>query len=352
MLLTTIEEIEACLPTSKWDDADSLLGLVEEEEEAHVVPILGRKLYEHIAERYSALTGELGDISATNAALTAEDVTDEIRLIRLCQRIQLYMALANNAGMLTVSFNAGGGLNVASAGSYDAADKEQVARFVRDALGKAHRNTDALLTLLERDAQRNEPQFAEMWRESRYFYLQGGLLITTAEKMQQYVDIKDSRERFIAMVPDLKYCQSAYIETEIGRELCDAFVRCASDNSVIPTYQPAEGETITEAELQARNGEIRGTWIEALDRLRTALAHYTVYENEKTRRDNSLTNAEMSRARAISFIREHQEAFVPYILSSPLYVKPSEPTPERGRSQREGYRVQAMFTLPYGLHRK
>lgn len=352
MLLTTIEEIEACLPTSKWDDADSLLGLVEEEEEAHVVPILGRKLYEQIVKRYGELTGELGDISATNPELTAEDVTDEIRLIRLCQRIQFYMALANNAGMLTVSFNAGGGLNVSSAGSYDAADKEQVARFVRDALGKAHRNTDALLTLLERDAQHQEPLFAELWRDSRYFYQQGGLLITTAEKMQQYVDIKDSREKFISMVPDLKYCQSAYIESELGHELCDAFVRCASDNSVIPAYKPAEGESIAEEELLARNGEIRGMWIEALDRLRTALAHYAVFENEKTRRDNSLTNAEMSRARALAFIREHQEAFRPYIESSPLYVKPTVAAPEKARGEREGYRPKTMFTLPYSLHRK
>lgn len=352
MLLTTIEEIEACLPTSKWDDADSLLGLVEEEEEAHVVPILGRKLYDHLVERYGELTGELGDISATNASLKPSDVTDEVRIIRLCQKIQLYMALANNAGMLTVSFNAGGGLNVASAGSYDAADKEQVQRFVRDAWGKAHRNIDAMLTLLERDAQKKDPLFAEMWRESRYFYHQGDLLITTAVKMQDYVDIRESREKFVEMVPDLKYCQSVFIETEIGKELCDAFVRCTSDSTVIPTYTPAEDEALTEGELKARNGEIRGTWVEALDRLRTALAHYAVNENEKMRRDNSLTNAEMSRARAIAFIREHQEAFVPYILSSPLYVKPSEPTPERGQCAREGYKPRAMFVLTPNLHRK
>lgn len=352
MLLTKIEEIEACLPTSKWDDVDSLLAIVEEEEEAHVVPILGRKLYEHLVVRYGDLLTELGDISATNAELTTEDVTDEVRVIRLCQKVQLYMALANNAGMLTVSFNAGGGLNVASAGSYDAADKEQVARFVRDAWGKAHRNIDALLTLLERDAQKKEPEFVEMWRESRYFYHQGSLLITTAVKMQEYIDIKESRERFIELLPDLKYAQSVYIETELGGTLMDAFVRCASDNSIIPTYNPAEGEEITEAELLARNGEIRGTWVEALDRLRTALAHYAVNENEKMRRDNSLTNAEMSRARALAFIREHQEAFRPYIESSPLYVKPTVAAPEKPRDEREGYRAKAVFTLPYNLHRK
>ena len=352
MLLTKIEEIEACLPTSKWDKVEGLLGLVEREELTQVVPILGRKLYEHLVERYNELLGELGDISATNDSLAPEDVTDEIRLIRYCQTVQFYMMIAKNADLLAMSFNEGGGVNIATAGGYDAPSNDQMLRSKRDAWSAAHESIDAMLTFLECDAQRKEPLFAELWRESRYFYHQGSLLITTAVKMNDYFCIDESRERFIKMVPDLKYCQSAYIETELGKKLTNAFVRCASDNSVIPTYQPAEGENLSEEELQEHNAEIREIWVDALDRLRTALAHYAVNENEKMRRDNSLTNAEMSRARAIAFIREHQEAFVPYILSSPLYVKPVEPETEEKRCQREGYRPKAMFVLPNNLHRK
>ncbi len=352
MLLTTIEEIEACLPTSKWDDVDKLLGLVEDEEQAHVVPILGRKLYSRFVARYGELVGEHGNICATNESLTADDVTPEVRAIRLCQKIQLYMALANNAGMLSVSFNAGGGLNVASADYYASADKEQVQRFVRDALGKAHRSTEALLIMLEDDAKSDEPQWADDWHESRYFYHQGSLLITTAVQMQEYVDIAENRERFIAMVPDLKYSQSAYIQTELGNELYHALVRAASGKVVIPDW-PNTAEELDEREHEARNNETEAVWHNALDMLRTALAHYAVNENSKLRRDNSLANAEMSRARALQYIRDHQEYFMPYIQSSPLYEKPAGAVQESGeRSQERGYKPQAMFVMPYHLRRK
>lgn len=353
MLLTRIEEIEACLPTSKWEGAEELLGLVEEEEEYAVVPILGRELYEHLTDRYNELLGELGDISATNAELTKEDVTDEVRLIRLCQKVQLYRAIANNSGLLSVSFNRGGGFNIATADNYDAASKDQMQRAERDAWNKAHRCVDSLLALLERDAQSEGPQFAAMWKKSRYFYLHGNLLFTTAAMMQSYIEVRDSRERYIELLPDIKYCQSVYIETEMGAELLKAFVSTATDSTVIPPYKPAEGEEVTEADMIAGNAEIRAVWDEALDRLRTALAHYVMQENEKLRRDNSLTNAELSRARALSYIREHQDAFIPYIESSPLYVKPAEAKPENEKCKiKEGYKPQAMFVLPGNLHRK
>lgn len=334
MLLTKNEEIEACLPTSKWDDADRLLGLVEEEEEHVVVPILGRELYEYLVAQYEELVSSLGDISATNESLSREEVTDEIRIIRLCQKIQLYMALANNAGLLAVSFNPGGGLNVASAEYYDKADKESINRFERDAWKKAHRNVDTLLSLLERDAQSAEPKFAEMWKKSRYFYLRGDLLFTTAVQMQDYIDIKESREKFIELIPDIKYCQSVFIETEVGSELLDAFVRTATDAEVIP-----EGQS--------------EVWREAMDRLRTALAHYVAQENEKLRKGNSLPNAELSRARALRYITEHQEAFLPHIETSPLYVKTEEVEETEKRMPREDeYRPQAVFVLKPNLYRK
>ena len=353
MLLTKHEEIQACLPTSKWDDADSLLGLMEEEEEHVVVPILGRELYDHLVDRYGELVGEYGDISATNADLARENVTDEIRLIRLCQKVQLYMALANNAGLLAVSFNSGGGLNIASAEYYDKADKESINRFERDAWKKAHRNIDSMLSLLERDAKSKHPMFAELWKKSRYFYLRGDLLFTTAVQMQDYVDIKDSREKFIELIPDIKYCQSVFIETEIGAELMDAFVRTATDSSVIPSAKPSEIEGFTEGELLAKNGEIRGIWFEAMDRLRTSLAHYVMQENEKMRKGNSLPNAELSRARALRYISENQEAFMPYIETSPLYTKPAEPAETEKRPVRgEGYKTKAIFTLTPNLYRK
>ena len=321
MILSRPQEIESYLPTSKWKDAQSLLAYTEEEEANILLPVLGQELLDHLTEEYDRLVAERQGI--TPQEFPVDEVDDTVRLIRMCQKAVLYMALANNSGLLSVSFNPGGGMNVVSAEYYEKADKETLARFERDAYKKAHRNVDAMLTLLERDAQKAEPRFAEMWKKSRYFYLQSHLLITTATQMQDYLDIKGSRERYIELVPDLKYCQSTYLAPRLGDALTKAFVQSATDADVIPTIKD---ETKTEAELLAMNAEVKADWNEALDRLRAALANYAEYRNPKLRREAALSEADMSMARALEYITAHQSSFLPYIESSPLYVAP-EPTP-------------------------
>ena len=348
MLLTTIEEIEAYLPTSKWDNPDALIPLVEEEENNAVVPVLGEELFAHLVEEYNTLVVEHPDITAASQTLAAEDVTDAVRLIRLCQKVQLYMALANNSGLLAVSFN-GAGFNISSADGYDGAGKDALNRFERDAWKKAHRNIDAILTFLERDAKSDEPKFAEMWRHSRYFFEQGELLITTATELTRYLNIRDSREKYIEMVPDMKFCQESYIAPRIGEELLRAVVRAATDSTVVPAYKPAEEEEITEEQLLAKNGEIRGVWAELADRLRTALANYAQYRDEKARRADSWHDAELAMARAEQFVVDHQEMFRPYVESSPLYVP--EPQPEESKPRRcaEKRERSSMLVLPHTM---
>lgn len=321
MILSLSQEIESYLPTSKWKDAQSLLAYTEEEETNLLLPVLGQELLDHLTERYDEFVARYEGI--TSQQFPVDQADDTVRLIRMCQKAVLYMALANNSGLLTVSFNPGGGLNTVSAEYYDKADKDTLQRFERDAFKKAHRNVDAILTLLERDAQKDEPQFAAMWKKSRYFYLQSNLLITTAMQMQDYLDIKGSRERYIELVPDLKYCQATYIAPRVGDGLMKAFVQCSTNPNIIPSISD---ETKTEAQLLAMNAKIRADWSEALDRLRAALANYTEHRNPKLRRPDSLSEADMSMARALEYISAHQSSFMPYIETSPLYVAP-KPTP-------------------------
>lgn len=316
MLLTLESEILAYLPTSKWRDVDRLLTVIEEEEENTLVPILGRKLFDHLNERYEELVSEYGGITPDVIDKNATDET--VRVLRVCQKVVLYLALGNNSGLLGVSLNAGGGMNVASSEYYDSADKDSVARFERDTWKKAHRNIDTLLSMLERDAQKEEPLFAEMWKESPYFYLKRNLLFSTAMQMQDYLDIKSSRERYIELVPDIRYCQGVYLTPQIGEELMKQFI-----NGVAPV---GNGNSDGKANAEALNkkAQICGDWAEASDRLRIALAGYVEHRNTKMRRADSLSEADMSLARAIQYIREHQDSFEPYVQSSPFYVKPEE----------------------------
>lgn len=330
MLLRLETEIRSYLPTSKWNDAQLLLSYVEEEEQNVLLPILGYELFEHLNERYDKLVAEYEGITAD--IFPVDKVDDEVRLLRICQKVCLYMVLANNSGLLSVSFNPGGGMNQVSSEYYDTADKDAVNRFERDAWKKAHRNIDALLTLLERDARSENPMFKKLWQNSRYFYLQSNLLLTTASQMQDYLDIKGSRERYIELVPDMKYCQSVYLTPQVGEKLMDAFIRSATDDSVIPIIKD---DTLSEGALLAKNGEIRGHWIEALDRLRSALANYTEHRNVKMRRADSLSEGDMQIARAVQFISEHQDSFMPYVETSPLYQPPRPEPIEKQRCDRK-----------------
>lgn len=314
MLLTLESEITAYLPTSKWRDADRLLTVIEEEEENTLVPILGRGLFDYLNERYDELVAEHGGITPDVIDKSAADET--VRLLRVCQKVVLYLALGNNSGLLGVSLNAGGGMNVASSEYYDSADKDSVARFERDTWKKAHRNIDTLLSILERDAQREEPLFAKLWEESTYYYKKRNLLFSTAMQMNDYLDIKGSREKFIELVPDIKYCQGVYLAPQVGDELLRAIVE---GDMVVGDDNSEE-----DAAMLNKKAQIRGDWTEAADRLRIALAGYVEHRNTKMRRADSLSEADMSLARAIQYISEHQDSFEPYVQSSPFYVNPEE----------------------------
>ncbi|MCR4810035.1 MAG: hypothetical protein K5896_09280, partial [Prevotella sp.] len=210
MLVTTQNEIQSLMPTARWDKPQVLFGYLEEEEAVALEPLLGATLYQHVLTEYDRLRQEYVDITATTVRPTGKakqdprlahaDVTERleqvaqgkyretyttpeegekevpakdmktIKLIRICQRIEWYRMLANKAGLLTISFNEGGGMNISVGESYGAADEKAKNRAVKDALGGAGRAIDSLLLFLEADAK-GEKLFTEMWQEADAFYL-------------------------------------------------------------------------------------------------------------------------------------------------------------------------------------
>lgn len=308
MLVTKTEEIRAYVPTSVYSGDQSLLTIMEETEENILVPILGRKLYEKVCGEYDKAMEEYGGVTA--AYVEKENLTPEIRLIRACQLPVVYLSLANSTGILTVSLNDGGGLNQVYTDGYDKADEKSVSRFERDAYFKGRRGVDRLLVFLEEDACSQAPVFADLWRESRYFYLQGDLLFTTAIEMNRFLDINESREKFIAMLPDIRYCQSAYLEPEIGEELTDALVKWCT--------RSLKSDLFTGEDKDA----INAVWQKAVDCLRMALALYIESRRPEKQRKYSENEAAYSMTKARKFISNHQDSFGEFIKDSPLYVPP------------------------------
>ena len=70
------------------------------------------------------------------------------------------------------------------------------------------------------------------------------MLIPSAVVLQQYLDFDESREKFIRMLPDLRFIQEEIIANSIGEEyldhLIDVSVKTAGDAQPITTKSPVE----------------------------------------------------------------------------------------------------------------
>ena len=352
MFITTTEEIKAYLPTAVWNKPEGLLSLLDDTEEAYLVPLLGRPLFNYLQSEYKRLLAigailpkededgsnayspddgsqeEGGEVPAPDT-LTDKD-RSTLRILRICQSIDIYMTLANNSGILNVSINAGGGMNSVSADGFDHANKESINRFEKDAFLKAHRAIDRLLIALEEDANEatqatgtstedHPPSYASLWKQSRYFYIQHDTLFTTATEFNRYVNVDRSREVFITLQADIRYCQDTYLCPEIGTELVETLVASLTDPSLLP----------------ADKQDLR-VWQTAIMRLRTALALFTEARSEKLARKLSRTEAELSLARAKEYISAHQSSFGDYIKDSPLYTLPKTEHPGSGTGTNGG----------------
>ena len=348
MLITTDNEIKSLMPTARWDRPQQLFGYLEEEEAVALEPLLGNALYQHLLTEYDRLREAYTDITATtvrptgkakqDARLAHADVTERleqiqagnyretyttaaegeqevpeedmktIRLIRICQQIEFYRMLSHKAGLLTVSFNEGGGMNVVTADGYDPADEKRMERVVKDAYMSAGRATDSLLLTLEADAK-GDRLFTTLWQEADAFYLHKDLLFQTARVLNEYLDIKGERMAYVSLVRDIRYCQNTYLKPRIGAKLLKATV----------DYANGRDNDITES----RYNEVVE---ELLSLLRTALAFYVEGRRvslepvkDKLARRDSMTDAQQAMAMACDHIEENIDALGDAAVGTPIY---------------------------------
>lgn len=356
MLITTQNEIISLMPTARWDRPQQLFGYLEEEESVALIPLLGDTLYQHVLKEYDRLRTTYTDITATtvrptqkakeDARLAYTDVTERleqikqgkyretftppvegekdvpdkdmatIRLIRICQQIEFYKMLSHKAGLLTVSFNEGGGMNVVNGESYEPADEKRLERVAKDAFMSAGRAIDSLLLFLESDAKGTK-LFLEKWKEADAFYLHKDLLFQTARVLNEYLDIKGERAAYVALVRDIRFCQNTYLKPRVGVKLLKEVVRFANE-AVEPEEETEDG----------RYGEVM---TELISLLRTALAFYVESRRtelapakEKLARRDSMTDAQQAMARACEYIEENLDGLGDAAVDSPIYKRKKE----------------------------
>lgn len=369
MILSTPAELNSLLPSNVLSNPDGLLVLMEQTERTYIIPILGKPLYNAVQDEYDKLRkGE--SLDADGNAIYVDDLlpaendgtgynyTPMQELIKLAQVPIVYMTLANNPGLLSVSLNSGG-INTVSAENYDAVNKDGREAFAKDCYLNAHRGIEQVLLFLEEDAKGNEPIFLDLWMKSGYFYLQNGLLLRSALEFDRYVPISESRETYLSLVPQIRNIQDNRLRPMIGDTLLNALIQFATfgprplaegNMSVNSSLKPEKESNIGMEEWnkvssymiseEAFDEDLRRflpvgryndmtveeraklrIWDKTLALLRSALAYYVEDGVKKLKRPSGIEDAASCMDRVMKLISANQSVFEGVIEESPLFTE-------------------------------
>ena len=257
MIISTNQELRLHVPSNAIDDIATIQGILDNSEKDVLKDKLGASLYNRLCEEYKKLD-PLDFYNHVQDGTYIQHPWEELLLN--AQRVVANEAMARFAYQQIISIN-GAGVNIASSNDYDAASEKLLDKGVAGYKKEALVSLNNLLLMLENMAKMaNTPIGANvpkdestdvpkddstkgdgdtedpptqptkeeihaalediilLWQESRYYYLHHDLLIPTCEIMQQYLDIYDSRDKFIRLIPDMLFIQSEYLEEAFGED--------------------------------------------------------------------------------------------------------------------------------------
>lgn len=301
MLISTPEELRLYSPANAIDHIETLSGFLNSSEHDFLTEKLGSKLHTSLVEYYRTLTEDTDGISTfINSVTHGKALLPYARLLTLAQRVVTFDALGRAIDMQAISVN-GSGINIATADDYGKADRETVVAYKATCVKEAHAAVNRLLVVLEEwtqecsalsensetseessvlgDSVAEKKEIVSLWATSRYFYLAASLAIPSATVLQEYLNIYDSREKFITMLPDLRYIQEDIIASIIGEDFLDYLVDYARTTlGTIPALSSsvsgnAIAETSEEEETALTSAEKR-LLNRIIHRLRKAVARH------------------------------------------------------------------------------
>lgn len=270
MILSTNKELRLILPSNAVDDIASLQGVLDNSEKDFLQDKLGKPLYTRLCEYYTTLDGEDFYQQKIDGSYAKKPWSV---LLNLAQRMVVNDAMARYAYQQILSVN-GAGVNIASSTDYDPATEKLLDKGVAGYRMEAMVSLNNLLKLLENwavsintpaeaaatkdgsastEVQKDEStevpngestkvqkgastevpndesteahtaiqEIVLLWQESKYYYLHHDLLFPTCSVLEQYLSVHDNRDKFIRLLPDLRYIQDEYIADVFGDELID-----------------------------------------------------------------------------------------------------------------------------------
>lgn len=287
MILSTSKELRLHIPSNAIDEIGSLQGILDNSEKDFLRDKLGDSLYRQLCEYYQSVSPDDFYMAVTNGEHTHQPW---MQLLLMAQRMVTYDAMSRFVYTQTLSIN-GTGVNVASSEDYGAVSKDLLDKGVQGYKHEAMVSLNQMLVMLEgwarkmatpaaiaTDAAPLEPPTTEpvddehkaieeislLWQESQYYYAHHDLLIATCADLQNYLDIYESREKFIRLLPDLHFIQDEYISEAIGEPMVQ---------HLLTTTAPADKPLLRKVRrLMVAHLEERTT-ILTIDKARRAAAH-------------------------------------------------------------------------------
>lgn len=286
MILSTTKELRLHIPSNAIDEISSLQGILDNSEKDFLRDKLGDSLYNRLCEYYQTVSPDDFYMAVCNGENTQHPW---MQLLLMAQRMVTYDAMSRFVYTQALSIN-GTGINVASSDDYGTASKDLLDKGVQGYKREAMVSLNQMLVMLEgwakkmatpapiADADSTEPPTTEpkdeehkaieeislLWQESQYYYLHHDLLIATCADLQHYLDIYESREKFIRLLPDLHFIQDEYISEAIGEDTVQRLLH---------TDDPADKPLLRKVRrLMVAHLEERTT-ILTIDKARRAAAH-------------------------------------------------------------------------------
>lgn len=286
MILSTINELRLHIPSNAIDEISYLQGILDNSEKDFLRDKLGDSLYNRLCEYYQTISPDDFYKAVSNGEHSQQPW---MQLLLMAQRMVTYDAMSRFAYTQALSIN-GTGINVASSDDYGTASKDLLDKGVqgykREAMvslnqmlvmlegwakdcvkktAKSVPNTDNSVPKTDESVQTGEiEEIVKLWQESQYYYAHHDLLIATCADLQQYLDIYESREKFIHLLPDLHFIQDEYISEAIGEDTVQRLLHTDDPNDK-PLLRKVRRLMV--AHLEER------TTILTIDKARRAAAH-------------------------------------------------------------------------------
>lgn len=272
MIISTNQELRLHVPSNAIDDIATIQGILDNSEKDVLKDKLGASLYNRLCEEYKKLD-PLDFYNHVQDGTYIQHPWEELLLN--AQRVVANEAMARFAYQQIISIN-GAGVNIASSNDYDAASEKLLDKGVAGYKKEALVSLNNLLLMLEnmakmantpiganvpKDKSTDVPKYDGtkgdgdtedpstqptkeeihaalediilLWQESRYYYLHHDLLIPTCEIMQQYLDIYDSRDKFIRLIPDMLFIQSEYLEEAFGEDFIPRLLQADENDKML-----------------------------------------------------------------------------------------------------------------------